>query len=264
MVGKDGPGARFAIDNLRKALLPLAEFGSPILRQRALEDSSKEAARLELERSYQNVSARDRNHNNKLASDQLQAWMHEWLLALTERLETDIAELSERVNLGGDKRESHKEKKDSMLYMHLQILDPAKLALVAILELMSNLGSSSGMADTLKVIRAITCIGKGVETEHQAQIIRDFSGAESKLWQSVMDPSSQLSTSKLIAGAWNRIGRGVKEGTLRAGDVDWSEVWTPSWSQQAHLDVGTFLLVRLLATAKVKRTAIHPKTGETV
>ena len=237
------------------------------MRQQALEDSSLESARVELQKAAAEAEKAGRGAAGRLAQGQLQSWMHEWLTALQAHLEQDIAEMATRSQafdkLESDGRGRKNNTKEAMLCMYLQALQPSQLALITILEVMRQVGAS-GITDGVKAVRAMSVIGKGVETEHQAQTLRDLSGSDSKLWQGVLDSQTQQPVSHLVRSAWAKIGRGVKEGSLSVGEVDWAQVWTPTWTQQIHLDIGSYLLVALLQTAKVKRTAVHPKTQQEV
>ena len=158
--------------------------------------------------------------------------------------------------------ESKKVQEDS-LYLYLSILPPEKLALITILEAMRTIGSS-GIIDGMKTVKGIINIGRAVETEYQAETIRNISGLESKAWQNTLNPTTQKPVSHLISSAWRKIGTDVQEGETREGEVDWSQVWTPEWSMQKQIDVGGYLFAALIDSAKVARTAIHPKTGEEV
>jgi len=205
--------------------------------------------------------------------------MYEWLQVLQEKLRTDIAVMGERVGEEAQQSldpevdlklrnprfahlESKKVQEDS-LYLYLSILPPEKLALITILEAMRTIGSS-GIIDGMKTVKGIINIGKAVETEYQAETIRNLGGMDSKAWQNSLNPTTQMPVSHLITSAWRKIGTDVQEAQTRPGEVDWSQVWTPEWSMQKQIDVGGYLFAALIDSAKVARTAIHPKTGKEV
>ena len=286
---EDVAPVRFSIANLRKALQPLNSAASPIIRQRALEESALTAAMEELQHSYKQLANRGDGSAQALSRERLQAWMHEWMVALTARLEQDILDLKEQVEhhraTSGQtviddesdddlrKRTGLKEmhaRKNEVLYLLLTVLSPQKLALITILELMRHIGSQ-GIMDGVKTVRAVLTVGKSVETEYQADTIQSLAGTDSKTWTNVLDANSQKPVSRLITAAWQRIGKGVQgtdgltgESELRSGEVDWSNIWTPSWTQAQIIEVGGFLCKALTDTAQVTRSAEHPKTKETM
>lgn len=281
-------GIRFSIANLRKALQPLNSAAAPIIRQRALEESALQAAVEELQHSYQQMADRGDAAASTLSRDQLQAWMHEWTFALAERLESDIYDLKEKIEdyravtgrtpiddkNDADLRQkvSNREiaaRKEELLYLLLSVISPQKLALITVLEIMRNVGAQ-GIVDGVKTVRAVLLVGRSVETEYQADTIQSLAGVDSKTWLNVLDSNSQKPVSRLVTAAWQRIGKGVQSSddgqssNIRTGEVDWDNVWTPSWTQNQIIDVGGFLLKALTDTAKVKRSAVHPKTKLTV
>lgn len=274
-------GVRFSIFNLRETLEPLGRAAPAIVRQRALEDSAMQAAIRELKYAQEQMSD-PRAKSSTLAQNQLQSWMYEWLQDLQTYFKTEIDAMSQRVaaerdassaddpdkskaeNINMGHSGGHRAAKENILVMYLSVLSPEKLALITILEMMRGIGTM-GITDGMKAVRAMSTVGKGVETEYQADTIRSLSGADSKMWQNVLDDTTQQPQQRMISNTWNKIGKGVRGGeTLREGEVDWSEVWTPSWTLRAHLDVGSWLVESCMKVAKVKRTAIHPKTGEEV
>jgi DNA-directed RNA polymerase len=285
VVDNGEPEIRFSIANLRKALEPINSAASPMIRQRALEESALNAAMEELQHSAKQMESRIDGSSQALSRERLQAWMHEWLVSLTERLGRDILDLKERIEHqravypqtvideeNEDEmrkkvsRDENNARKDELLYLLLTVLSPQKLALITILELMRSVGSQ-GIIDGVKTVRAVLAVGRAVETEYQAETIQSLAGIDSKTWQNVLDPNSQKPVSRLITSAWHKIGKSVQgsEGSkVRQGEVDWSEIWTPSWTQNQVIDVGSVLLKALTDTATVKRSAEHPKTHETV
>jgi DNA-directed RNA polymerase len=153
-----------------------------------------------------------------------------------------------------------------ILGLYLSILPPDKLALITIIEMMRSVGST-GITDGMKAIKGMTNVGRAIEMEYQADTIRSVNGTDSKMWQNILDPETHKPKTKYITMTWSNIGRSLQSmGQAPANDaeVDWSRVWTPSWSTQAHVDIGGYLVHAAVQTAKVTRTAVHPKTKETV
>lgn len=200
--------------------------------------------------------------------------MHEWYRALTVRLRDDLRALQEKLNAKefdvlDVKTMSSVGMKEQTLLLYLSLLPPEKLALITVLEVMRMAGSG-GVVDGMKALRGMTSVGKAVETEYRAETIKDVSGVDSPNWLRTHDTNSHRPTRALVTQEWQRLGNLVKSGKPGSPSSDpeieaqWKSVWTPNWSQNAHLGVGGFLIDALLAVAKVTRWAKDPLTGEQV
>jgi DNA-directed RNA polymerase len=182
--------------------------------------------------------------------------------------------------------------KDNALALYLTLLPVDKLAIITVIEIMRQCGGH-GVADGMKALRAMLAVGKAVETEYRAETIRSVAGVDSAHWQRTLDPQTQKPSQLLVGKVWKKLGKQVDPSSaagqpskVGAGRQEWTDwkasekaaaqalektqeddlkaVWTPPWSQMAHLGVGSFLVQRLLQTAKVERTAFDPETDEEV
>jgi len=252
---------RFPVQNLRIALLPLASSSLPINRQRELEKSSLDAARAQLEHSAKQFEALGLRSSSHLQREQLQSWMHEWLGLLETKLEKDLAEMKERVGspaakrqgpLGGHSSNKQLTMKESNLMLFLTVLPLNKIALITVIESMRNVGGS-GVYDGFKALRGLVHIGKAVETEYRADMIKNVEGVDSASWLRLIDPNTQKPSRVLVGSLWRKIGKKLE--TSEVLEADWRSVWTPSWSNAVHADLGGYLMAALMDVAKVECSA---------
>ena len=257
--------------NLRQALSSLSSPALAINRQRELEQASLDAARAELEHAAEQLAKRGASSVNEstLQSQQLQSWMHEWLVMLTERLKADIAAIKARVADTVDpttKKAISASKTSSMhesnLLLYLTLLPVETMALITVLETMRTIGAG-GVAEGFKTVRGMMSIGKAVETEYRAETIKSVSGVDSSHWLRTIDQVTQKPSRFLVGSLWRSIGVQLQdEESSQHLEQDWRAVWTPSWSVTVHTDVGGFLLAALLDVAKVERTETDPRTEQ--
>ena len=264
---------RFAVTNLRQALSSVSSPALPVNRQRKLEESSLDAARAALEYAAEQLDKRGVSSVNEstLQSQQLQSWMHEWLVTLTERLTADIAAIKARVDANPEqpRRQAISANKtfsmhESNLLLYLTLLPVETMALITVLETMRTIGAG-GIDEGFKTIRGMMGIGKAVETEYRTETIKGVSGVDSSHWLRTIDQATQKPSRYLIGSLWRSIGVQLQhEESGQHLEQDWRAVWTPSWSASVHTDVGGFLMAALLDVAKVERTGTDPMTGQTM
>jgi DNA-directed RNA polymerase len=158
--------------------------------------------------------------------------------------------------------------KDALL-LYLTLLPPKKIAVITVLELMRMCGSG-GISEGMKALRGMLAVGKAVETEYKAETIKNVAGVDSPEWLRTIDPQNQRPTRHLVGQVWRNLGRDISGDETnpfpsREGSSEqWKSVWTPSWSQNIHLGLGSYLTKALLDVAMVERTARDPETGETM
>ncbi|KAL7424567.1 DNA-directed RNA polymerase [Cryptotrichosporon argae] len=272
--GEQAPTERFAISNLRTALESISGAQLAYNRQTKLEAAAYDAARKELEHAAALLHAVGDGSAGDAAAlqrRQLQAWMHEWLGALTARLRADISAMGERVRSAPEagqfdadapKWKATSTIKESTLELYLGLLPADKLALITILELMRMVGAG-GITDGMKILRGCTAVGRAVENEYRADTIRNVAGADSSEWLATIDPQTQKPSRMLISTVWSRLGKQLKDREGSEAYEDLKAVWTPPWTQQAQVAVGSYLISSLLEVAKVQRSVTGPE-GETV
>lgn len=278
--------ARFAIQNLRGNLAPLQNAASTYARQMALERASYDAAEKEIQesaRKMEEANLKEVTDAMRMQSGVLQAWMHEWYLALTEYLEQDIDDMRKRIeSTKPEQLDSRATRwgpqsgmKDDQKLLYLSTLPPKRLALITILELMRMIGSG-GVNDGMKLLRGVMGVGRAIEAEYRADMIRSIAGEKSRLWQKVIDPKTQKPSRLNVESTWKEIGRerekeakessdGAAAQSVKAGpESDLRAVWTPPWSGMVQMSIGTHLVEALIKTARVVRHGTDPLTGEQV
>ena len=260
--------ARFEVMNLRETLDSIDDVRDPVKRQYKLESNSYNSIREDLERSAGSMSTAI-VRNLKLKGPQLQAWMHSWVISVTQELEKEIEDMTGRVDRGEkpppdrwpiDGRNHRRPAPESELLLYLNLLPPAKLALIAVTEIMRCIGLGN-YSTGAKALNVIVGIGKGIEAEFQAEMIKDNFGTNSKTWLHLVD-SIQSRQRGAVRSTWSSIGH-----KLRAKETDdrwarWRDIWTPAWGVKSHVDVGGYLLGLVVRHAKVMRSGVDEETGE--
>ena len=113
---------------------------------------------------------------------------------------------SERRRPGGAHRRTVAEHE---LLLYLQLLPADRVALIAVTEVMRLVGMGFGPAGT-KAITLMVGIGKGVEAEFQAEMIRSNFGSESKTWLNLQE-QMRTQNRQAIAKKWEFIGKKMQE-----------------------------------------------------
>ena len=268
--------------------------------EKASYDAAKEELAHSAELLSKQKSAVNAQDDQKLQRQVLQGWMYTWLGQLKAQLSDDIFALRQKLDAGeGVELDKHAfadlgtgpiGMKDNALALYLTLLPVDKLAIITVIEIMRQSGGH-GVADGMKALRAMLAVGKAVETEYRAETIRSVAGVDSAHWQRALDPQTQKPNQQTVSKVWRKLGKQMASGERRgepsqarkqgeewsdwkandkaaaatlekAQEDDLKAVWTPPWSQMAHLGVGSFLVSRLLQTAKVQRTAVDPETDE--
>ncbi|BEJ13301.1 hypothetical protein CspHIS471_0304750 [Cutaneotrichosporon sp. HIS471] len=264
--------SRWTIDNLRTALEPINQEMTAYNRQMALEKASYAAAEADLQHAAEQLaSIGQQGEDMRLQRNVLQGHMHRWHVALTDHLVEDIRRMTERVLAKGDvdpnphKWSAQVEMRERDLMVYLNVLPAKRLALITILELMRMVGSG-GIVDGMKSLRGMVAVGRAVEMEHRADVIRSVAGADSTIWAKTLDPNSNKPTRSNIDKLWSKIGNEVdaeqlfEPGENATPQEALRSVWTPPWSQMVCMGVGSYLIKSLIKVSTVTRHAVDPQT----
>lgn len=193
-----------------------------------------------------------------MQSNWLQGVMFDWMKALERNL-TDAATQTGKHSPWG---------KEADIEPFLRLLKPDKMALITIVELLRLCGGG-GVSDGMKATRAILHIGKAVENEYHAQVLKE--SHPNKEFEREMERIAEGGMSAGAEGEEGGSGRAKsQEQTL---DIFWrremakrekdgDSTWRPAWSQGIRAKVGSILITALMEVAKVDRTVRHPATGE--
>ncbi|KAI0351261.1 DNA/RNA polymerase [Trametes cingulata] len=223
-----------------------------VLRQRMLEQSVYNVA---VERMKRQAELFDQLGlpNKSLHSADLRAWMWHWHTKLQARIEAEIKELEveERV-IARLKRRS---KDETQLSPFLRLLNPEKLSLITILELM-HLHGSGGVQDGMKTARALLAVGRAVESEYKAEMCKK---------NNISVPNSNPSRPG-DQNVFTNLGyRDLYARRVAARKyMEDSEEWTSEWSQLVRVKIGSFLVDCLMDVATVQRSVKDPRTGEII
>ncbi|KAM0786030.1 hypothetical protein ACM66B_006845 [Microbotryomycetes sp. NB124-2] len=229
---------------------------TPTQRQRLLEESSYDAARQLYIHEMEELAKVGKDKERGMQSDWLQSVMFEWL----QELEKNLIEASKQTG----RRSPWGRESDIEPFMRL--LSPNKMALITIVELLRLCGAG-GVSDGMKAARAILHIGRAIENEYHAQILKE--GFSNKEFDREMERIAEFAAREDRDGLGRQI---TSEQTL---DIFWrremakrekenDNTWRPDWSQGIRAKVGSILITALMDVAKVERTLRHPVTGATI
>ncbi|CAM0139593.1 unnamed protein product [Umbelopsis sp. WA50703] len=154
----------------------------------------------------------------------------------------------------------------------LKLLPPDKLSVITILELM-RLHGSSGIADGMKTARALIDVGRAVEMEWNAVLMKQKQTQQSRLRN--QETHALFSSGKLFNMALRRermrLGqqREASVGALNSTDgetvttLDNGE-WNPVWPSATRAKVGSILTSLLIEAAKIPTPSHDPETGKKI
>ncbi|GAA6019478.1 hypothetical protein JCM11491_000971 [Sporobolomyces phaffii] len=240
--------------NLSTLSMPtIATNMTPTARQRLLEESSYDAARQLYLHEMESLAKVGKDKEIGMQSNWLQSLMYEWMKHLERHLYESSLETGRNSRWG----------RDPDIDPFLRLLPPDKMAVITIVELL-RLCSGSGVSDGMKAARAILHIGKSIENEYHAQVLKQ--GYPNKQFEKEMERLAEGSGSlEGMGGRSPRESLGIlwrRELAKREKEGDQS--WRPEWTQSIRAKVGSILVTALMDVAKVERTAKHPRTGELV
>ena len=229
-----------------------AAFQTPTARQRLLEESSYDAARQLYIHEMEGLVKAGKDKERGMQSDWLQGYMFEWMKALELKLLEQSQETGKKSPWG----------KETDIEPFLRLLAPNKMALITIVEML-RLGGSGGIGDGMKATRAILHIGKAIENEYHAELLkgagtdRAFEKEMERVAENGLgglDGQADWSSEKTLSVMWRReLAKREKEGDTS---------WRPAWSQGIRAKVGSILITALMDVAKVERTTRDVETGE--
>ncbi|KAG8949604.1 DNA-directed RNA polymerase [Tulasnella sp. 408] len=204
-------------------------------------------------REFEARNLKDLKINTNLTKQPLQKWMWQWYKLLKERLAEDIKDIKDREAAEAAKKTKAKakakpDKPDVVpLAPFLSCLTPDVLASITVMEVMS-LPSTGGVEGGMKTTRALLDVGKAVEAEYQARILRRNGLPEKTNNGPARTMSHQSLSSLLERRAQREAVRSEADKKKRRPDV------LLEWSAPIRLKVGAFLVDHLVKIAKVEAT----------
>ena len=115
-----------------------------------------------------------------------------------------------------------------------------------------RLNSTGGIADGMKLARALLTVGRAVENEYKAQMCKRNNIAIPSL--------HRVGDHSFFTGLGYRDLHARR--VTAAKYIQDNEEWTTEWTQLLRVRVGSILVDCLMDVATVERTAIHKRTGE--
>ncbi|TIA84077.1 hypothetical protein E3P92_00234 [Wallemia ichthyophaga] len=266
--------------SLRQSLKPLGHTSKtlaadPAARQRLLEESAYETAKARFEHEMNELEKA--GVATALSGQPLQKLMWEWW----KKLSVLIGEkLDRNMHL-----ETHKTKEDKFINEispFLSLLSSEKMALITVLEIL-RLSGTGGIAEGMKTTRALLSVGKAVENEHHAEILKskhgvslkgveadakqvkrklryfDHKKAEKELdlkspeFTGLIDEAMGTSTPDEHFAYPHDIAS--ERALARVHEERMNRAWTPNWSQMIRIKVGSFLVDSLMECATITRIA---------
>ncbi|BFZ60130.1 DNA-directed RNA polymerase [Saitoella coloradoensis] len=216
-------------------------------RQKILEESALDAAVARWKHDHEETA--NRGKLNPLQKS-LNALLWEWHQALVPLIKDEVRRCKEA-------QEGTKQAKgadlDRLAYGPcLLLLSPEQLSTITILELL-RLQGTGGVAEGMRVARAVLSLGKQVESEAQADMLKQQ--ADSGIL--VGDMKTIFSNEKAFALAKAKAKSRAK-GDMATPDTE----WRPDWPHTLRARVGSVLISLLMHVAKVPNEAENSVTGE--
>jgi DNA-directed RNA polymerase len=227
---------------------------TPSHRQRLLEESSYDAARQLYIHEMEELAKVGKDKERGMQSNWLQGVMFDWMNLLERNLVVAATQTGKSSPWG----------READIEPFMRLLKPDKLALITIVELLRLCGGG-GVSDGMKAARAILHVGKAIENEYHAQVLKE--GYPNKAFEREMERIAEvgmastdgegnhaLNSERTLDIFWRReMAKREKEGDM---------TWRPAWSQGIRAKVGSILITALMEVAKVERTIQHPITHE--
>ncbi|KAB5591012.1 DNA-directed RNA polymerase [Ceratobasidium theobromae] len=164
-----GPDGKIMIDtpfnlqslqtNLR--VVEKAPTESVWARQQELEATAYDTAIAALKREMEKLEEMEMGAVSRLKEQSLQRWMYQWLQVAQEKIELEINEL---IGLERTVKHTQENPLDAPITPFLRLLEPSKLAIITILELM-RLHGTGGVSEGMRTSRALISVGRAVEEE---------------------------------------------------------------------------------------------------
>ena len=165
------------------------------------------------------------------------------------------------------------------------------MALITVLEIL-RLSGTGGIAEGMKTTRALLSVGKAIENEHHAEILKQKHGIQVKGQEAdakqvkrklryfdhrkAKESTEAIKSPELNNLIDNAMGTTNDEKEIYHHDIaserakarveeeNFSSAWTPNWSQLIRIKVGSFLVDSLMSNATITRVGKHPETSEEI
>lgn len=231
------------------------------MRERVLESSTLEAAKLKWEREFENIK-------DKSLPSPVGAYLHDWLQQLIPLIEDEVKECRKaRELLLGPKDESISlSKADVARYTEklsygpfLELMKIPKLATISILDSMKSIVTSD-INRGVPVSKLVMGIGKGIELEYKSEKILAADVDVHRNFKAIKNTPEFKKFLRSTKAA--QIVENAERSSLNNNNIS-SESNELSWDSESLCRIGSLLLSFLLQVAKVEVQGVDPRTGET-
>ncbi|TID29695.1 hypothetical protein CANINC_001708 [Pichia inconspicua] len=231
------------------------------MRERVLESSTLEAAKLKWEREFENIK-------DKSIPSPVGAYLHEWLQQLTPMIDEEVKEYRKArqiiVTAKANKKDLPKHEyarlNEKLSYgPFLNLMSAPKLATISILESMKSIVTSD-INRGVPVSKLVMGIGKGIELEYKAEKILANDVDVHKNFKTIKNTpefKKFLRSSKAAQLVEN-----VEKSAMNNNKLS-TESNSLSWDPESLCRIGSLLLSFLLQIAKVEVKGVDPRSGET-
>jgi DNA-directed RNA polymerase len=231
------------------------------MRERVLESSTLEAAKLKWERDFENIK-------DKSLPSTVGAYLHDWLQQLIPLIEEEVKECKKARELlvGENASKSGLSKAEIVRYNEkltygpfLALMKVPKLATISILDSMKSIVTSD-ISRGVPVSKLVMGIGKGIELEYKAEKILAADVDVHKNFKAIKNTPEFKKFLRSSKAA--EIVKNVEMTGLASNNIS-SESNSLSWDSESLCRIGSLLLSFLLKIAKVEVKGVDPRTGET-
>lgn len=231
------------------------------MREKVLESSTLEAAKLKWEREFENIK-------DKSLPTPVGAYLHDWLQQVIPLIEEEIKECKKARELlvGEQCNKVELSKADTIRYKEkltygpfLELMKAPKLATIAILDSMKTIVTSD-ISRGVPVSKLVMGIGKSIELEYKADKILAADVDTHKNFKAIKNTPEFKKFLRSSKAA--QIVENVEKNNLGSDNIS-SASNGLSWDSGSLCRIGSVLLSFLLKVAKVEVKGVDPRTGET-
>lgn len=233
------------------------------MRERVLESSTLEAAKLKWEREFENIK-------DKSLPSPVGAYLHDWLKQLIPLIEEEVKECQKarKILVGASTNEENGNLSKAELARYqeklsygpfLELMKTPKLATIAILDAMKSIVTSD-ISRGVPVSKLVMGIGKGIELEYKSEKILAADVDVHKNFKAIKNTPEFKKFLRSSKAA--QIVENVEKTAMHNNNIS-SESNNLSWDSESLCRIGSLLLSFLLQIAKVEVKGVDPRTGET-
>lgn len=247
----DGQAIPGRLDSLRSHLSSITgqrtTSTDPQLRQRFLEESAYDAARLQVQSELANMN-KTLDSTLSMQKDDMKALVWKWTMGLTEKIEEKLANPAPYRPKQGIVQE----------WDFIALVPSEKAAYLAIAELLkASQNTTNAVHDGVTIATACVNIGRSLEREYQAQ---EMQKRDSEKFKRHMD----LAKMGMLGpgGPTAELSRMWKKELERVEKEERDDDGLKSWSQVIRVRIGASLIAAVIDTATIERKVVMQEVDE--